>query len=84
MKPLPSNERRDDPYYAHFPILKTLLRDSAKGRRAGELRRVADNGRLFQHWDTDMRYAPTSDIQGEWVADWKKDAEELVDRMNIP
>lgn len=84
MKPLPPEDRRDDPYFAHFPALKTLLRDSAMGRRSGELRRLAEDHGLFQNWDTDMRYAPTSDIQAGWVAEWKRRAELLVADMDAP
>jgi hypothetical protein len=70
MRPLPIANRRDDPFYAHFPELKTLLRDRAAGRRQGELRRIADNSRLMQCWDTAMRYAPATDIQQGWVDLW--------------
>jgi hypothetical protein len=35
MRPLAVEERRDDPFYAHFPQLKTLLRDSACGTPVG-------------------------------------------------
>lgn len=82
MKPL--ENRRDDPYYAHFPHLKTLLREAASGRRAGELLKVALDPRLFSNWDTDMRYAPTADIQAQWIAAWKDQAESLVSQMELP
>jgi hypothetical protein len=75
--------RRDDPYYAHFPELKSLLLDTVKGRRAGELRKIAENAALFQNWDTDMRYAHTSDIELRWVDAWKASAHELVRRMDV-
>lgn len=84
MRPLSPNDRRNDPFYAHFPALKTLLRDTARGRRSAELRRIAENSTLFQHWDTDMRYAPTSDIPDGWIVTWKQSAEELVELMNLP
>lgn len=73
--------RRDDPYFAHFPELKTLLRDNARGRRAGVLRLIAENDRLFQHWDTEMRYAPTLQILTKWVVAWKASAHELIAKM---
>jgi hypothetical protein len=84
MKELPPESRRDDPFYAHFPTLKSLLVDAAKGRRHGELRKLAEDPRLFRNWDTDMRYAPTEDIDEDWVAIWKKSAEELVRSMDLP
>lgn len=84
IKELPADERRSDPYYAHFPVLKSLLGERAQGRRDCELRRLAEDSRLFRNWATDMRYAPTADIQGSWVDAWKQSAEELVGRMDIP
>jgi len=80
MNPLPPAERRDDPFFAHFPALKTML-STAKGLRSGELRKVSEDPCLFQHWDTDMRYAPTKDIDVRWVDAWKASAERLIDRM---
>lgn len=81
MMPLTRSERRDDPYYAHFPELKTLLLNAAQGRRSGELRLIAESND-FQNWDTDMRYAPTSDISDAWVEAWKSSAQKLVDKMD--
>jgi len=78
---LPETERRDDPFYVHFPVLKTLLSTVAKGRRAGELRKLSEDPRLFQNWDIAMRYAPTDDIGATWVDAWKASAEQLVHQM---
>jgi|SRR5208337_2820471 hypothetical protein len=80
MNPLPHAERRDDPFFAHFPVLKTML-STAKGRRAGELRTFSEDPRLFQNWDVAMRYAPTKDIDANWVQTWKVSAERLIERM---
>jgi hypothetical protein len=81
MRPLGADNRRDDPFYAHFPELKTHLRDTAKGRRGDELRKIGENAGLFQYWDTKMRYAPTADIEDAWVESWRISAHDLVDRM---
>ena len=83
MKELPAAQKRDDPFYAHFPDLKASLAKSAIGRRAGELRQIAEDPRLFQHWDTDMRYAQTADISDTWVASWKASAERMVEKMGL-
>jgi hypothetical protein len=82
MKPLEEMHRRDDPFFAHFPVLKTLLA-TAHGRRAGELRRFSEDPRLFQNWDVAMRYAPPTEIKGNWVEAWKGSAEILITRMAI-
>jgi hypothetical protein len=73
-------DRRDDPFFAHFPALKTMLA-TAQGRRAGELRQLSEDPHLFQNWDTSMRYAPTKDITANWVDAWKASAEVLIERM---
>ena len=80
MNPLAPEERHDDPFFAHFPMLKTML-STARGRRAGELRKFSDDPRLFQNWDITMRYAPTQEINPNWVDMWKQSAERLIERM---
>jgi hypothetical protein len=83
MCPLSADERRDDPFYAHFPELKTRLKDTAIGRRSDQLRKFAEDASLFQYWDADMRYAPTADIKDSWVSAWKASAEKLLDVMDL-
>jgi hypothetical protein len=80
---LPNGERSSDPYYKHFPELKTLLNRLGHGRRGGSLRRVSEDARLFQFWDTEMRYAQTGNIKDQWVTAWKASAERLVEEMEI-
>ena len=84
MVELPENERRSDPFYAHFPGLKILILERVHGRRAGELRKFAENNNLFANWHTNMRYAPTNDIEASWVNAWKQSAESLVAQMDLP
>lgn len=80
----PDGSRRDDPFYAHFPELKTLLAAARVcGRRSGELRKFAESPTLFQYWNTDMRYAKTSDVKSDWVKGWQADAEKLVAALDI-
>ena len=78
--PLPVAHRRDDPFFAHFPVLKTMLATAA-GRRARELRQLSEDPRLFQNWDVTMRYAPTTEVNRTWVDAWKGSAEKLIHRM---
>ncbi|WP_315716993.1 MULTISPECIES: hypothetical protein [unclassified Bradyrhizobium] len=82
MPPLEPDRRREDPYYKHFPELKTFLLNTAKGRRSGELLTIANTSALFRYWDTDMRYAKTLDIRDEWIESWKTSATDLVNRMD--
>ena len=68
--------------FAHFPELKTsLLRCQPSGRRAGVLRKVAENASLMQEWSTEMRYAPSSDIKHSLVDRWQEDARRLVGEL---
>jgi len=78
--PLPEAERRNDPYYEHFPRLKTLLRDSLRGRRAGDLRRYAEDDSLMSDWGIEMRYAPGHEVLRH-VDRWRQQAHKLVDDM---
>lgn len=82
MRPLTPEERGDDPFFTHFPALKTLLKRSVQGRRAGEIRKIAENSQLFQCWDTNMRYAPTADIKAEWVSAWAGHAVTMIQKMS--
>ena len=80
-RPLLPERRREDPFYAHFPDLKTMLRDDLRGRRAGELRAFVESDSFMNEWSTDMRYAPKSDIRPELVDRWRKQAHEVVETM---
>lgn len=82
MTPLPQAQRRDDPFFAHFPELKTLLRNKVQGRRAGELRAWCEDGSFMRDWDTDMRYAPSKDIETKDVEKWREDANRVIAAMN--
>lgn len=81
MRPLESRPRRDDPFYMHFPELKTALRDNASGRRAADLLTLAQSDHTFREWSTNMRYAPTSEVTARLVDGWKDDAKKLIDQM---
>lgn len=84
MRPLPPEQHREDPFYAHLPQLKTMLRNSAHGRRAGELRQWSDDNSFMREWDTDMRYAPAKDIERTDVVRWRSHAELVLVAMNAP
>ncbi|KVD31075.1 hypothetical protein WI82_10600 [Burkholderia ubonensis] len=81
MRPLASDQRRDDPFYKHFPELKTFLQSAANGRRSGELLSIARTAQIFREWSTDMRYAPTLEVSGGRVDGWQGDAKKLIGQM---
>lgn len=78
---LSSHRRREDPYYAHFPALKTHLKDCSHGRRSNQLRAIASSN-IFAEWDTVMRYAPTADISEKKVEAWRDAARNLIEKMD--
>ena len=73
---------RDNPFMAHFPVLKTLLRDRLQGRMKGELRGFIENDRFMHHWDVRQRYARNGEVNDSWVDDWKGQARDVVGLMN--
>lgn len=75
----PSDNRRDDPFFAHFPELRTMLRDRQWGRRGTVLRRFVESDDFLNQWDTQMRYCKGSDIKEQWIQKWKTQAHDVVD-----
>ncbi|WP_200331284.1 hypothetical protein [Thiocystis violacea] len=78
MQPLTKDKRREDPFYAHFPELKTLLRDLPLGRRGTTLMKFIENPNFMSQWDTDMRYCKGDDINRNWVDRWRNQAKDVV------
>jgi hypothetical protein len=79
----PSDPRkRGDAFFEHFPALKAVLKDQLQGRRAGELRQIAEDSALFDTWHTNMRYSSTNNINPVKVIAWKSSAEQLIARMD--
>lgn len=81
MRPSDPRQRRDA-FFEHFPALKAVLKDQLKGRRAGELRQIAEDKALFDTWHTNMRYSSTDKINSVKVIAWKSSAEQLIARMD--
>jgi len=79
---LPLENRRDDPFYAHFPELKTMLRNNAQGRGISSVMNPFIQDSFMQEWDTDMRYAPSGDIASNKVERWHEQAKKALDVMN--
>ncbi len=73
LRPLGDAQRRDDPIFAHYPELRTMLRDQVKGRRGQELLPfIADN--FLANWDVAMRYLSPADVPERDVGRWLEDA----------
>ncbi len=70
--------RREDPFYAHFPEILTMLRDAQFGRKDVTLRKFIENPSFMHHWDTQMRYCRGSEIDKHWIKDWRAQAKQVV------
>ena len=67
--------------YAHFPELRTRLRDVLQGRRAQPLRRLVEDDRFLNEWEITIRYASSEDIRGKPVGAWEAQAVAAINLM---
>lgn len=79
MRPLP--KKTDDPFYAHFEDLKTMLRNKASGRLVTVMRRYTEKSSFMSNWDITMRYSDGKEIKSAWVERWKQDAKDVLADM---
>lgn len=82
MKPSPSDSRsRDDPFYAHFPELKTLLRDQLQGRAMSHVARLVADDAFLNQWAIEIRYAGKGQVPQAWVERWQEQAKSAVNQI---
>lgn len=74
----PVSERRDDPFYQHFPFLLTSARDAAAGRRSATLSRILATPGFLAGWEIEMRYAGTGAVSASSVKRWAEHAKQTV------
>lgn len=74
----PTGNGRDDPFYLHFPQLRTALRDNMTGRRATPLAHFIGDNSFLSNWATDMRYCKGEEILDKWVDLWSNQARQAV------
>jgi len=74
----PAGNRRDDPFYEHFPDLRTLLRDHLQGRKGTPLINLINDDAFMNNWSTDMRYSHGKDIDNRWIERWADQARQAV------
>lgn len=77
---LPS-ARRNEIFYAHFPQLRTLLRDALQGRKAQLLRRLIEHDGFMNGWHVSMRYANENNLKAVPIKDWRSQAAEAIGLM---
>jgi len=67
--------------YAHFPPLRTALRQMATGRHAVGLRRLVESDAFMNEWAIDIRYARATDIHAKPIDKWQEHATAAVNLM---
>ncbi|HKM72845.1 MAG TPA: hypothetical protein VJX94_22735 [Stellaceae bacterium] len=78
MRPVADRRTADDPFFAHFPELRSMLRDALSRRRGSTLVRLIQDDRFLNNWSTRMRYSHGRDIEGRWVKAWAEQARQAV------
>jgi hypothetical protein len=70
--------RRQEAFYAHFPELRTLLRDALQGRVARPLSAFINDDSFLNNWHVSMRYADGQQVLEHWVTAWRDQARRAV------
>ncbi len=78
LRPLTEAKRRDDPFFAHFPELRTMLRDALSGRMSAPLTTLINDDSFMNQWSTRMRYSHGRDITNAWIDAWAVQARQAI------
>lgn len=81
MRPRPNEQRREDPFFAHFPELRTILRDELKGRAGMAIARLIEDDAFMNNWSTAMRYSSGRQVVQQWVEKWAEQARRAIVAM---
>lgn len=71
----------DNPYFAHFGALKTLLRDDEHARRHKDMRKFTEDASFMQDWDVTMRYSDGKALTTALVERWKQNAKDILQEI---
>ncbi len=69
-----TDDSRDGPVYAHFPRLKSKLRDAISGRGATQLARFT-NQHYMEGWAINIRYSDGIRPDAATMERWRADAD---------
>lgn len=70
-----TTDSKDGPVFAHFPQLKSKLRDAISGRGASQLTRFTDP-KYMEGWAIDIRYSDSTLPDAATLELWRTHAEE--------
>ena len=76
-----ASARSNEAFYAHFPELRTYLRDFLSGRNARPLSAFINDDSFMRNWNIRMRYADGKEVRHEWVDEWANQAGRAVSAM---
>jgi hypothetical protein len=76
----PAADRHKDPFFLHFPQLRTALLDTLSGRRVSPLSNFLSD-QFLQYWAVEMRYCDGQEIKASWVDKWKDQATQAVNSI---
>jgi hypothetical protein len=74
-------EKKNDPNFAHFPELRTMLRDQMSGRRSGPLTKIVQDDRFLQGWSIKIRYSDGKNLNTAHMKSWSTQARNVVGLM---
>lgn len=68
-----TTDSKDGPVYAHFPSIKSKLRDAISGRGASQLSKFTDQ-HFMEGWAIDIRYSDGKRPDQRTLEKWRADA----------
>lgn len=74
----PTPTRHDDPFFLHFPELRTVLLDRLQGRLSAPLSHFLTNHAFLGNWAVEMRYCKGDEVLDQWVTRWAAQAKDAV------
>ena len=76
-RPLAQHKTLGDPFYMHFPELKTWMSDHIGNRISSPLKSFVQPS-FMHNWTTRMRYTDGKEIAPRWIDDWASQAKSAV------
>lgn len=77
-RPLSLDQRRQDPFYQHFPGLLTSSKNKVSGRRGATLASILETPSFMAGWSIEMRYSASGEIPRFSVQRWALQAKMAV------
>lgn len=76
-RPAAQPRATNDPFYMHFPELKTWMTDNISSRIGSPMKTFVQAS-FMNNWSTRMRYTDGKDIDHRWIDSWADQAKQAV------